>query len=150
MTGNHTHHVGDKHAKGPSSASGSPLNRTGTKLSLEQRRAQHAWEKALAGVHQYNKDYVNVAKAVPALIMNSGLMQVLAFLNGKDPKHRLVAEHLHDWLHQQHGLPAEFGACMEALMQDTGPREFQAITAEALAWLKWLRQMADAQAGQEA
>ncbi|MFO7859006.1 MAG: type III-B CRISPR module-associated protein Cmr5, partial [Ectothiorhodospiraceae bacterium] len=60
------------------------------RLSLEQQRAQHAWEMAGDGVQQFKKDYTNVAKAIPGLIMNSGLMQVLAFLNGKGGQHQLL------------------------------------------------------------
>lgn len=118
------------------------------RLSLEQQRAQHAWERAGDGVQRFGKYYTNVAKAVPGLIMNSGLMQVLAFLNGKDGQHQLLAEHLRDWLCRQHELPKDFEPCMEALMH-SDPRDFQLVTAEALAWLKWLRQMADARTGEE-
>ncbi|WP_019570939.1 type III-B CRISPR module-associated protein Cmr5 [Thioalkalivibrio sp. ALE11] len=141
--------IGDKQPKPAAQATGDPNHPTnGRRLSLEQQRAQHAWEKAGDGVQKFKKDYANVAKAVPGLIMNTGLMQVLAFLNGKDSQHRLLAEHLHDWLHHQHQLPKDFKPCMEALMQSE-PREFQLVTAEALVWLKWLRQMADARMGEE-
>ena len=44
------------------------------KPTLEQLRAQNAWEVSAA----YKSEHVNAAKALPALIMNSGLMQVLA------------------------------------------------------------------------
>ena len=52
------------------------------KLTLEQQRAQDAWKKADEGIGRHGKDYVNDAKGLPALIMNSGLMQVMAFLLG--------------------------------------------------------------------
>jgi CRISPR-associated protein Cmr5 len=39
-----------------------------------------------------------------------------------------------------------FEAFMERLMA-ADPREYQAFTAEAFAWLRWLRQMASARAG---
>ena len=51
-------------------------------LTLEQRRAQDAWNCA----GQYGEDHVNLAKGLPALIMSSGLMQVLAFLHEKGQK----------------------------------------------------------------
>ncbi|MDZ7295982.1 MAG: hypothetical protein ONB14_11245 [candidate division KSB1 bacterium] len=35
---------------------------------------------------------------------------------------------------------------MQGLM-NASPRDYQAITAEAFAWLKWLRQMASARVG---
>ena len=116
------------------------------KATLEQRRARDTWEKAGA----YKKDHVNLAKGLPALIMNSGLMQVMAFLHDKGEKpsgqhHKKVAEDLRDWLHQRFGLRSDFTGFMEDLLKTDDPRRYQAVTAEAFAWLKWLRQMAAAQ-----
>ena len=112
--------------------------------TTEQRRAEHAWKMACDGVNKHQKDYVNDAKGLPALIMNSGLMQVMAFLHGKGGRHDLLASHLRDWLAQQCGTPCEFADFMQHLFEMEDPRRFQAITTEAFAWLKWLRQMAPA------
>jgi len=112
-------------------------------MTTEQRRAAHAWQKAREGVRDHHKDYVNDAKGLPALIMNSGLMQVMAFLHQKGGRHDLLAAHLRDWLHQQCKTPREFEDFMKHLYC-AKTREFQAITAEAFAWLKWLRQLAPA------
>lgn len=113
------------------------------KQTMEQRRATDAWNKAEQGISKHGKDYVNDAKGLPALIMNSGLMQVMAFLHEKGGRHELLASHLRDWLHQTHKTPADFVRFMEYLL-NAGPSEFQAITAEAFAWLRWMRQMAAA------
>lgn len=112
--------------------------------TLEQRRARDAWERSRA----YEKDHVNLAKALPALIMNSGLMQVMAFLHEKGDKHEKVGADLRKWLEQrfeflQSNQP-DFKGFMEGLLK-AQPREYQAVTTEAFAWLKWLRQMAAAQ-----
>ena len=115
--------------------------------TMEQKRAADAWARAQG----CSKAYQNLAKSLPALIMNSGLMQVLAFLHekgskGSQPHCRDLGEHLHDWLHRQFKpvLPsAEFAKLMPALMK-AEPGNFQHITAEALAWLRWVRQMAPA------
>jgi CRISPR-associated protein Cmr5 len=115
--------------------------------TLEQRRAQHAWEKAQAGLKSHGKDYANDAKGLPALIMNSGLMQVLAFLHQKGGRHELLGQHLREWLHQQCGTPRNFEPFMQQLFEMQDARRFQAITVESLAWLKWLRQLASAQQG---
>ncbi len=130
--------------------------------TLEQQRAQDAWDcadkarKAL-GKDGYDK-YVDLAKALPALIMNSGLMQVVAFLHEKsldkktgkpkpDDHHTWVEDHLRASLHQRFGdVPMDFDGFMKKLMGVDSLR-FQAITAEAFAWLKWLRQMAAARQG---
>lgn len=121
--------------------------------TLEQRRAQDAWEcstvalqKAAGDQKEYAK-YDNAAKGLPALIMNSGLMQVLAFCHEKGKAPALVAEHLRAWLAGQFpktfAKGNDFAPFMEALMRAT-PSDYQAINAEAFAWLKWLRQMAAA------
>jgi len=112
---------------------------------MEQRRAQDAWEKCA----DYRDEHVNIAKGLPALIMNSGLMQVLAFAHEKGKEHELVAFQLRIWLSKC--FPAiipqsDFEPFMESLME-AGPQDYQAINAEAFAWLKWLRQMAAARKG---
>ena len=114
------------------------------KLTLEQQRAQDAWQKAEAGIARHGKDYVNDAKGLPALIMNSGLMQVMAFLHDKGGRHETLAQHLRDWLHRQCGTPQDFNGFMEHLFKLEDARRYQAITTEAFAWLRWLRQMAAA------
>ena len=115
--------------------------------TLEQLRAQDAWEKCA----DYSREHVNIAKGLPALIMNSGLMQVLAFCQGKEGKHDRVATDLRTWLVSriykgQVKQDPGFDAFMQFLMK-SGPQEYQAINAEAFAWLKWLRQMAAARKG---
>lgn len=117
-----------------------------TVQTLEQRRAQDAWTKSGDGVRRHNKDYVNLAKSLPALIMNSGLMQVMAFLHQKgDDHHHTIATHLRGWLHRRfrNEAPEDFEKFMEAML-DASPRTYQSVTTEAFAWLKWLRQMAAA------
>ena len=54
-----------------------------TVQTLDQQRARDAWEKSGAGVGKFGKEYVNLSKSLPALVMNTGLMQVMAFLHQK-------------------------------------------------------------------
>lgn len=119
------------------------------KQTMEQKRADHAWKKAKEGVQQHGDAYEKDAKGLPALIMNSGLMQVMAFLEGKGGRHNTLASHLREWLHRALGTPTEFEPFMKHLL-GAEPREFQAVTAEAFAWLKWLRQMAPTVAQEDA
>ena len=115
--------------------------------TLEQQRAQNAWTACAA----YSKEHVNAAKGLPALIMNSGLMQVLAFCHEKGKAQADVANDLRKWLAKRFPKVcqgADFSAFMQALMHAT-PADYQAITAEAFAWLRWLRQMAAARNGNE-
>ncbi|MEW6245664.1 MAG: type III-B CRISPR module-associated protein Cmr5 [Nitrospirota bacterium] len=119
------------------------------RLTLEQQRAQDAWR--CAGQYKNDKEPVIVAKSLPALIMNSGLMQVLAFCHEKGGAYEVVAQQLRAWLNKQvNGVDRDPG--FEIFMQDlmnAPPRHYQAITAEAFAWLKWLRQMASARKGSD-
>lgn len=116
-----------------------------SRQTLEQRRARNAWDKA----DKCGKDYVNLAKALPALITNSGLIQVMAFLYEKGGKnssdhHAVMGKHLREWLSEQFpNVRHEFNDFMEDLME-AEPREYQDITTEAFAWLRWMRQMAPA------
>jgi len=115
--------------------------------TLEQQRADHAWKVS----EKYDKEHVNIAKGLPALIMNSGLMQVLAFAHAKGNKHDQVATDLRSWLAKRFTGQADatdpgFEKFMQLLMK-ASPQAYQAINAEAFAWLKWLRQLAAARLG---
>lgn len=111
--------------------------------TLEQQRAQDAWDKCQG----CTSEYINLAKGLPALIMNSGLMQVMAFLEGKKKQpHTILASQLREWLQNRYPDTIgskEFAPFMRALMK-AEPRVFQQITTEAFAWLRWVRQMAPA------
>lgn len=111
-----------------------------SRQTLEQQRAQNAWKVS----EPYDKEHVNIAKGLPALIMNSGLMQTLAFCHEKGKEHEVIAGHLRAWLNLRFPtLPVDFEGFMQAVMQQQ-PHDYQRINAEAFAWLKWLRQMAAA------
>lgn len=117
-------------------------------VTKEQERAQDAWAAAFEGVRDHGKDYVNDAKGLPAMMMNSGLMQVMAFLHQKGGRHEMLGRHLRQWLHKSCATPEDFEAFMQHLFE-ADPGRFQFITTEAYAWLKWLRQMASARQGGE-
>ena len=73
-------------------------------LTLDQQRAADAWRCAQA--QSQSKDYVNLAKGLPALIMNSGLLQVMAFLQEKGSKESqhhcsVVGSDMRSWLHRR-------------------------------------------------
>jgi CRISPR-associated protein Cmr5 len=111
-------------------------------LTLEQQRAQDAWNQCV----NYDKEHANIAKGLPALIMNSGLMQVLAFCHEKGKANELVATHLRTWLNLRfNGVARDpgFESFMQSLLK-AQPADYQAITTETYAWLRWMRQMASA------
>lgn len=116
-------------------------------LTLEQQRAQDAWNQCAS----YTKEHVNIAKGLPALIMNSGLMQVLAFCHEKGKANELVATHLRTWLNLRFNRVARdpgFELFMQSLLK-ANPADYQAITTEAFAWLRWMRQMSSARVKQD-
>jgi len=107
----------------------------------EQERAAFAWES----VQGQGKDYRNLVKSAPAMVMSNGLMQTLAFLKGKGSNHHIaVLNHILGWLHQKEILNShEFANAMNNLY-GLSSFEYQRATDEALAILKWLRHLADA------
>jgi CRISPR-associated protein Cmr5 len=127
-------------------ANSAAMAKTTTPLTLDQQRAADAWRCAQKN---QTKDYANLAKGLPAQIMNSGLLQVMAFLQEKGLKERqqhcsVVGGDMRAWLHTRfQDVPVQFEGFMEALMK-ADSRKFQAITVESLAWLRWLRQLAAA------
>ena len=116
-------------------------------VTLEQQRAQFAWGCAQSGVGAAGEKYRNLAKAAPAMIMNNGLMQTLAFLNSKNERHhQALARHLRRWLSVRTGGPDHdvgFEPAMKAML-GFGPDQYRQATDEALLILRWIRQFAAA------
>ena len=133
------------------------------KLTLDQQRARYAWEKAdEAARHYVINEYTNLAKSVASLIMNSGLMQTLAFLQSKkDDQHKMLLLHLTKWLGRTLGgapvtendrfppeQAADFSLVLAALYNS--PSElYMHATSETMALLRWIRQFADARKSME-
>lgn len=112
------------------------------KPSLDQQRAAYAWKKVQGCGDEYSK----LAKGAPALIMNNGLMQTLAFYEDKGNKqHQALNQHIIDWLafyftHQENAT-ISFEKMMNILLNTDGQKYRQA-TEETLALLRWIRQFA--------
>ncbi|RME84818.1 MAG: type III-B CRISPR module-associated protein Cmr5 [Zetaproteobacteria bacterium] len=111
--------------------------------TMDQQRAEYAWEHVRG---RCAKDYANLAKSMPAMVMTNGLMPTLAFLEGKgDAHHRRLLSDVLGWLIQRQILESEpdFRDAMEQLRKMSA-REYQRATEETLAILKWIRHFADA------
>jgi CRISPR-associated protein Cmr5 len=118
-----------------------------------QRLAAFAWEK----VQGCGDKYAKLAKAAPALVMNNGLMQTLAFFQAKEEHHRRLGRHICEWLVEtfagQDGFPSQWGVAqeenqlfiqvMQALTR-AKPHLYRRATEEALSLLRWIRQFASA------
>ncbi len=111
--------------------------------TLDQQRAAFAWTRAQNNA-RLGSDYKNLCKGAPALIMGNGLMPALAFWNSRKKTHAdaLVADLL-CWFHERWEMPVHFAQLMPALQHANSATYMQA-TDEALEFLKWLRQFADA------
>lgn len=113
--------------------------------TLDQQRAAYAW----TCIQSISKDYVNLAKAAPALIMNNGLMQTLAYYNDKDKEHhRALSKQLQSWLKKRFPEKLEsdnYANVMQAFFTNDS-RFYQQATDETLALLRWIRQFASANA----
>lgn len=120
---------------------------TPARPTLEQLRAQFAWECAKEGAARSNDDYRNLAKAAPALIMNNGLMQTLAYYKDKNKtQHQDLSAHLRRWLMKRaggNGQDPGFDQIMQILL-NSRPDQYRQATDEALLILRWIRQFASA------
>ena len=116
-------------------------------VTLEQQRAQFAWDCAKEGTALAGDDYRNLAKAAPALIMNNGLMQTLAFYQDKGkPHHMALAGQLRRWIMKRAGGNSQdpgFQPMMDVLLR-AQPDQYRRATDEALLILRWIRQFAAA------
>jgi CRISPR-associated protein Cmr5 len=124
------------------------------KLTLDQQRAQFAWNKC-GEVTRFIKEYTNAAKSTASLVMNSGLMQTLAFLKSKNTaEHKALLEHLLIWLdirfltQQEKSDPPKFERVMMELHKVDSSTYMQ-LTSETMALLRWIRQFADARKAME-
>lgn len=115
-------------------------------MTLEQQRSATAWRFAQEGV-ALSDQYKDLAKATPALIMNNGLLQTLAFFEDKGKAHHLaLAGHLRRWIMARAGGSDKdigFSPFMEILLQ-ANSQQYRQATEEALLLLRWLRQFAAA------
>ena len=121
--------------------------------TLDQQRAAFAWHAVTDAKNKLPdfKDFKNLAKGAPALIMGNGLMPALAFYEsrGKGPASSLNNA-ISAWLVQRYAseatmkpLPKRYAELMERLL--VAPSLFyMAATDETLSMLRWLRQFADA------
>ncbi len=137
-------------------------------ISLDQKRAAYAWECVRHASEQlegsdYDK-FVALVKSAPALVMNNGLMQFLAFCRSKlddekpekEKRYRLLVLFVLAWLADPSramqvacaNLPLDTQRKLyERMMQflhGTSTMKFREKSQEAMELLKWMKQQADA------
>ncbi|MDQ6962514.1 MAG: type III-B CRISPR module-associated protein Cmr5 [Mariprofundaceae bacterium] len=116
-------------------------------VNLDQQRAAFAWQRVEHAQEKMREekysDYKNLAKGIPAMIINNGLMQTLAFLHSKGKTHHiLLLNDLIQWLHQHLASSKDYQDLMKYLFE-TDSHQFRQATEESMHMLRWLRQFAD-------
>ena len=134
-----------------------------TRQTLDQRRANHAWDKITSlqviskqvipkkEPRKYDEDakeYAREARKLPARIMAAGLGQALAFIMAKakkKPKLKQLHDDLTDWVITRRSIPAEKpDSLMQSIIE--GDSDFlRRATDEVLAYLVWLNRFAEAE-----
>ncbi|MCI0724010.1 MAG: type III-B CRISPR module-associated protein Cmr5 [Acidobacteria bacterium] len=117
-------------------------------LSLDLERAKCALDRinSLRGKNYGN--YVSYAEGLPAAILQNGLGQAMATLlaaakgNKEDP-HRLLYNHVADWLTRDHAdAPYPKATDLMTAITSKGEDTYLRCQAEALAYLRWLKKFA--------
>jgi len=117
--------------------------------TLEQERAGYAWE-CIREVkdRKYADKYGSLARKTPPLVQTNGLGQTLAFLlskaRGQDNEHRALYGHLSGWVTKQ--MSWKKSLMEEVVSRDSA--DYRRATAEAMAFLMWLRRFAEAELGE--
>lgn len=113
----------------------------------EQERAAKAWScvSEVKG-KAYQKDYRSLAQKMSSYILTNGLGQALAFLKAKGKgnradEHEVLYGHLSEWVMTQvDGKPSD--QLLNWVMEKDSAA-YRRATAEALAFLNWLKRFAE-------
>jgi len=126
--------------------------------TLDQKRAAAAW-KAVEEVcdEESGKKYTAWVRKTPSLILTNGLGQTLAFLRAKGKgdnasEYQRVYNHLSEWVlpHLDPNIPnnpTERRKLLEWLLRQDS-HVYRQATAEALAYINWLKRFAEARFGE--
>jgi len=121
--------------------------------SLEQQRAARAWQCVQAVKEKsWKRDYLQLAKSIPAIVQVNGLGQALAFLQSKgkkgDNEHARLAADVSRWVSSQLLREAR-DDLIPWVTGQASAAEYRRATVEALAFLTWLRRFAEAELDEE-
>lgn len=117
---------------------------------LSQERAAYALKRVKEASKDH--DYAGLCRDMPAMLLQNGLGQSLAFLLSKskganDKAHRQLYDDLSGWLIQNRRIYSE-GGLIEAVMNGDR-RTYMTAHEEALELSGWLKRFADALIGKE-
>jgi len=117
--------------------------------SLEQERAKAAWERVAAVKGQsYAGKYGQLARSAPADIQTNGLGQTLSFWNAKgEAHHRALLNHVSEWVKGQ--IRFTDSDLLQWIVNSADTDGYRRATAEAIAFLSWLKRFAEAELPKE-
>lgn len=98
------------------------------------------------GAEDFKGKYGTLARKAPSLITSMGLGQTLAFLRAKGKnngwdEHIVLGQHISSWVVNQIGKSGEL---LDVVRQESS-EVYRQATAEALAFLGWLKRFAEAE-----
>lgn len=116
--------------------------------SLEQQRAAAAWNNVNEVANaEYAKEYGQLAKSAPADIQANGLGQTLAFWKAKkDAHYQKLGDQVSKWVMGQMKQQHQDGL-LGWIVAEASTNDYRRATAEAIAFLSWLKRFAEAELG---
>ena len=125
--------------------------RVSRQQTLQQHRAADAW-KCIADVEEVKnndtrKEYGSLVRSLPAMIQRDGLGSMMAFLDAKAKKsdpYKLVGGHLSGWVLGQLAEKDEVLTDLSPWILQQDSTTYRRATAEAQAYLLWLKRFAEA------
>lgn len=109
-----------------------------TRNTLEQGRAQHAFEKAKDAGDK--EKFASYAKKLPMMIKTNGLGASLAFAKAKkENAWQDLFKAIEEWLQEKNYLRGEL---LEEIVK-TDSSFYRILTNEVIAYLTWLRRFAE-------
>jgi CRISPR-associated protein Cmr5 len=117
--------------------------------TVEQDRAKYAAACVNEAKRNGGKEYSSYGRRAGALIQTQGLGQALAFWYSKRQKEKaydLLYQHMSSWLNQQLRTNKDI---LQWITQDASTEDYRRATAEAQAFLIWLKRFAEAELGDD-
>ena len=123
--------------------------------TLGQQRAEGAWKDVVKVRDQgqaYAREYGQLARSAPADVQANGLGQTLALWRAKGKGRENSAnwqlhEHVSAWVMRQMKVDDRDGLLAWIMAQGTSTSDYRRATAEAIAFLTWLKRFAEAELG---
>lgn len=116
--------------------------------TLDQERAGAAMKSVMdVKDKEYAREFGQMARKAPASIQINGLGQTLAFLKAKNkPAHTELYKAVQEWVGQRFAPQKDL---LTWIIKDATSDDYRRATAEALAFLNWVKRFAEAELTRE-